>query len=1036
MGVITERRLPGIYFQAEGRLPGEVLPRMDVAAFVGFATCGPLHTPVPVEDVERFRDVFGDDLPLAWDREAGGQTYAHLGSAVEAFFRNGGRRCWVVRVAEQAATNAFLLPGLIDAATGRPALARARCPGSWSDDLRVSAVLERHLFDLVDLRPHGDHYTVELIGQPDEVRPGDVLELSISEDRILYLTARQVAPARAMRNGFEDTTARQGPRIQVAGVAARYYRRIRSFQGATTATVLNGTEPAPVFTVVAADDAFTLQLEGPRAPRVETGHILHIQFGDGSTVWQSVAEVISEEESADGASSMRRLRILPEGRTPLDEPVQTTMAMAVQRLRFELLVWQGQEILARLPNLGLSDALNSSKEPSFNDTPTRFWGRLPSDNVAFRLHHGKPTPPKSGTLEADVFAPRLPLAGPRDPAPLYVPLGMPTRPNLDRAQGRLVTQTPEKTPLERDGVSAFSATLFLDTNLTPHGLGALLKEANHKLYVRGEPLRGLHSLLPIDEVALLAVPDAAHRTWELQAPQPLLFLPTPDLLPLTLLDEPDVYRLAWTLGTRADPEVVYELQEAIEPTFSQPILRYAGRATATEFKLKVDGDDCPRRYFYRVRAVKGRLQSPWSITRSQAIQEPLFETCGVETLATPTLERLIDNAPPRAEQRLRWLPADGAESYTLEEATDPAFSTPTTIFEALDPTRLPSSGPYFFYRFQRQQKGVYYYRIRAERPGEVSPWSNTAFFSSLPRRVWTLIEPEPRAGFVEQNDDLLNLHRALLRFCTARGDVLAVLSLPHHYREAAVLAHIAALTPDPSDDVLQRAPGQPLDSPLLNLDEELALSYGALYHPWPAVRSSDEGRLHFAPPGGPVCGFIARRTLARGAWIAPANEELRGVLALGQPFDAAGWGRLLARGANAVRPDPRGFILLSAETLSRQGVLRLINVRRLLILLRRLALREGNTYVFEPNSPALRERIYFRFRELLSLLFTRGAFAGRIPAEAFEVVTNASVNPEESIDQGRLIVELRVAPARPLEFLTVRLLQRGTEGLAFEEVIS
>ena len=42
-------------------------------------------------------------------------------------------------------------------------------------------------------------------------------------------------------------------------------------------------------------------------------------------------------------------------------------------------------------------------------------------------------------------------------------------------------------------------------------------------------------------------------------------------------------------------------------------------------------------------------------------------------------------------------------------------------------------------------------------------------------------------------------------------------------------------------------------------------------------------------------------------------------------------------------------MVLSADTLSDDPDLRPINVRRLLILLRRLALRLGATYVFEPQ---------------------------------------------------------------------------------------
>ena len=67
----TTRRLPGFRFEAQSPPLDEVLPRMDVAVFVGFAASGPLHLPVAVEDAAQFAAVFGEDAPLVWDRARG-----------------------------------------------------------------------------------------------------------------------------------------------------------------------------------------------------------------------------------------------------------------------------------------------------------------------------------------------------------------------------------------------------------------------------------------------------------------------------------------------------------------------------------------------------------------------------------------------------------------------------------------------------------------------------------------------------------------------------------------------------------------------------------------------------------------------------------------------------------------------------------------------------------------------------------------------------------------------------------------------------
>ena len=156
----ASRRLPGFRFEAQSPRLTEALPRMDVVVFVGFAASGPLHTPVAIEDASQFAAIFGEDAPLLWDKTRGGELHAHLGPAVRSFFGNGGRRCWIVRVAgEQARSNFFQVPGLATAqfdASGKlshvtPAFARARSEGSWSDTTRVSTALMSKPLEAIEL---------------------------------------------------------------------------------------------------------------------------------------------------------------------------------------------------------------------------------------------------------------------------------------------------------------------------------------------------------------------------------------------------------------------------------------------------------------------------------------------------------------------------------------------------------------------------------------------------------------------------------------------------------------------------------------------------------------------------------------------------------------------------------------------------------------------------------------------------------------------------------------------------------------------
>jgi phage tail sheath protein FI len=249
---------------------------------------------------------------------------------------------------------------------------------------------------------------------------------------------------------------------------------------------------------------------------------------------------------------------------------------------------------------------------------------------------------------------------------------------------------------------------------------------------------------------------------------------------------------------------------------------------------------------------------------------------------------------------------------------------------------------------------------------------------------------------------------------------MAVLSLPEHYRDDDATAHAQLLASTKATPLWVH------DAPVeaLSAGELEALGFASLYHGWLSVRD-EGGILRTQAPDGAACGVIARRANERGAWIAPANESLRGIVALARPTPPARWLELQQVQVNVTRQGPNGFVMMSADTLARDEDVRPISVRRLLILLRRLAVRHGATYVFEPNDDVFRRMVQRGFEAILGDLFERGAFAGSTAATSFQVVTGGTLNTRQSVEQGRFIVELRVAPSRPMVFLTIRLVQTG-----------
>jgi phage tail sheath protein FI len=205
------------------------------------------------------------------------------------------------------------------------------------------------------------------------------------------------------------------------------------------------------------------------------------------------------------------------------------------------------------------------------------------------------------------------------------------------------------------------------------------------------------------------------------------------------------------------------------------------------------------------------------------------------------------------------------------------------------------------------------------------------------------------------------------------------------------------------------------------------LSFGAAYHPWLlCAEAADPAIIDRTPPDGAAAGVVAATARERGPWVAPANVALADVVALDPEIGPDAYVTMQTAQVNLVRHDPAGFLWLAADTLGDDGELRPIGVRRLLQALRRTALLLGASYTFEPDTDVLRRTVQRTFEQMLAQMFSLGAFAGADPTEGFRVNVGSPTQPSGAADDGRLIIELQVAPSRPLSFLTIRLERSGT----------
>jgi hypothetical protein len=1054
------RRLPGLRFEAQSPPLADSMPRMDVAIFAGFASSGPINQPVVIEDSAQFAAIFGEDAPLAWNSERGLPTRSYLGPTVRDFFRQGGRRCWIIRLARDAIYNYFPIPALLEQRPNGdlfPAFARARSEGSWSDGLLVGASLQVHSIKVT--RAFFFEQQFELSpNSPSDVQPGDLLRFNLRDEGcglFAVVESVQAVDAEAESPPSAVTSATPGP------AAHRHTARVQCakplwFKSRWLEDSVNGpvdvVSPKPLWfttplfghlSLPRVSPVVTVNDDGSSGPPLDVllwslsddGQNIALRFLSPGPVFEAGAKLLIEyfhlqllvtvHEVADGEpfgasppretvqmfGSVDRWLPRPMKASIFDHKgagslIQVTEGPFVNREKITL---NCAIALADAPapgtlmrvdfssgELWLTVAEVSSIDDASGSSPTG-WVRI--EGGGFWRFDGPPDLSPATPVEAERLTFDLLVREFGDKAARLRDLGFDERHSrywgawpTDEQRYQVMRTTAfiagaranpvgarEFFPLAKSDARTF-------TNLNDRGRGP---QPSSALY--------LPVAMPFMAEALLGAIDQSKSALERDG----LAVLDADLF----LDEQIIETDVEDLMAQAD----YLRYQSPTPRNLRGI---HAALDIEEASIIAVPDAVHRGWTYKPFArvppqPSDRLTHPkwWRFMDCNPSPQQLpladhpawgnFLDCDLRVLDPPLLESEAE--APSGTIVLVWSSVRDTSRYVVEESRSPAWASTEVIYSG-SMTRLVIYG---------RSAGDYYYRVRAETASASSDWSSEISVRKGSTNQWQVTKREEY-----QPSLLLDVHRALLQLCAARADLFAVLALPEHYREDDAISHAEILRP---------------------LAGSRATSYGAVYHPWLVTRRDDFLEpWELVPPDGAASGVMAQHAITRGAWSAPANELLRGVVALAPPLAAGRRGDLQDAQVNILRHEPRGFLCLSADTLSRDVDLRPINVRRLLILLRRLALRLGETYLFEPNDDSFRRLVQRGFEAALDRMFARGAFAGSTAATSYQVVTDDSINTPASVDQGRFIVELKVAPSLPLTFITVRLVQTNDRSLVTE----
>jgi uncharacterized protein len=199
----------------------------------------------------------------------------------------------------------------------------------------------------------------------------------------------------------------------------------------------------------------------------------------------------------------------------------------------------------------------------------------------------------------------------------------------------------------------------------------------------------------------------------------------------------------------------------------------------------------------------------------------------------------------------------------------------------------------------------------------------------------------------------------------------------------------------------------------------------ALYN---AIKIEFEKHHIVLPPSAAIAGVITRTDNERGYWKAPANT---GVMNVVKPVvsvaraehDLLNINSDTGKSVNAILSMPGyGTVVMGARTLDgNDNEWKYINVRRFFSIVEESVKKSTNWVIFEPNTASTWTKVQAMIENYLFTKWRDGALAGAKPEQAYFVrVGLGKTMNSTDILEGRMIVEIGMAVARPAEFIILR----------------
>jgi len=209
-------------------------------------------------------------------------------------------------------------------------------------------------------------------------------------------------------------------------------------------------------------------------------------------------------------------------------------------------------------------------------------------------------------------------------------------------------------------------------------------------------------------------------------------------------------------------------------------------------------------------------------------------------------------------------------------------------------------------------------------------------------------------------------------------------------------------------------------------------NYAGVYWPWVKVADSQyAGTQRWVPPSVVLGGIYAFNDRVAHPWFAPAGLNRGGIdvaIQAERKLTQSDRDTLYDSNVNPIATFPgQGVTVFGQKTLQKKSsALDRINVRRLLIRVKKFIASSSRFLVFEQNTAATRRRFLGIVNPFLEQVQSQSGL------NAFRVVMDSSNNTPDTIDRNQLVGHLFLQPTRTAEFIVLDFTIQPT-GASFPE---